>query len=252
MKYCPECGAALKDNAVYCTNCGARIDPRKVVHIPQDRILDTSEKEKKKKTFRFDDDTQVILPRTKQDYIRELQHETDEKAREKPPKKKKERQESYEEILPEDEKEHSLGPFFVIALVISIAVAGFAAFMIPYTITHHQAKVENATQESEAKKANDYMIATSSSVELTNGDLKDLTRDQLRIAKYEIYARHGYIFHNTALKDYFEQKHWYTTRIAQSDATTNRHQVYRRLSTIEKGNIAFINKYGKSKGWNLQ
>lgn len=249
MKYCPECGAALRDKAVYCTNCGAKLDPHKVVRIPQERIV-TPQKEKKK-TFKFDDDTRVIYPRTERDYIRQLEKEEKVNHQKKTERPKPKKETPPPEVVPEEEKHRSLVPFFLIALLISVSVAIAAAFLIPYAITHFHSQVETVQQAKEEKEADDYVIATSSSVELTSDDLKDLSRKQLRIAKNEIYARNGYIFTSSDLSSYFNKKDWYKTRIKQSDATSDQNTVYKRMSKIEKENIAFMIKYGKSKGWSV-
>lgn len=41
-------------------------------------------------------------------------------------------------------------------------------------------------------------------------DLKDLEKDELAIARNEIYARHGYVFSDNYLQAYFCTKSWYT------------------------------------------
>lgn len=229
MKYCPECGAALKDKAIYCTNCGAKLDPQKVVRkAPEKTIVQI--KPKPKQTFTFnDEETQVIRPMSA-------------------PKRQEEK---VSEPLPIEEKHHSLFGFIIVALFISFIVAGGSAFLIPYITTSHHAAVEKQKQETEAKALDDYILATSSSVELTTDDLAGLSQKQLHYAKNEIYARNGYIFSNSDLSSYFKKKDWYNQRIKQSDATTNQETVYNRMSKIEKSNIAFIIKYGKSKGWKV-
>jgi hypothetical protein len=40
-------------------------------------------------------------------------------------------------------------------------------------------------------------------------DLSDKTTSQLRLLKHEIYARHGYVFIDAGLKEYFKTKSWY-------------------------------------------
>ena len=44
---------------------------------------------------------------------------------------------------------------------------------------------------------------------LTEEDVKGKTKHELRIMRNEIYARHGYIFKDPILRDYFMQKSWY-------------------------------------------
>ncbi len=66
---------------------------------------------------------------------------------------------------------------------------------------------------------------------LTKNDLIGLNANEIKILRNEIYARHGYIFKNKELKNYFGQQSWY---IAIYD------DVSCYLSGIEKNNIAFI------------
>ena len=64
--------------------------------------------------------------------------------------------------------------------------------------------------DSEKGNASDYILPTSDSAYLTEKDLSALTKEQLRLARNEIYARHGYIFNDEELKEYFQSKSWYT------------------------------------------
>ncbi|MBO4611997.1 MAG: YARHG domain-containing protein [Bacteroidaceae bacterium] len=70
--------------------------------------------------------------------------------------------------------------------------------------------------------------------ELTASDLANMSKDELRIMRNWIFARHGYIFKSQDLKDYFGQFGWYNPRY--SDVTS-------QLSRIEKQNIEFIKRY---------
>ncbi|MBR2835831.1 MAG: YARHG domain-containing protein [Coriobacteriales bacterium] len=85
---------------------------------------------------------------------------------------------------------------------------------------------------------NTSVLPQSSSVLLTNADVSNLSRYQLYIARNEIYARHGYIFAQQDLRDYFAQKIWYQPSIPadQFDDDT-------LLSYIEETNIGKILEY---------
>ena len=60
----------------------------------------------------------------------------------------------------------------------------------------------------------DYVIPDSSTRYLTNADLNGLSEWQIRIARNEIYARHGRIFKSDDLADYFASKSWYTPSVS--------------------------------------
>ena len=61
--------------------------------------------------------------------------------------------------------------------------------------------------------------------------------DMCRIAKNEIYARHGRKFSDAALQDYFDHKLWYNGEINPDDFNEN------MLTEDEKNNISQINAY---------
>ena len=54
------------------------------------------------------------------------------------------------------------------------------------------------------------MIADSNSRYLTAEELDRFTAAELRLARNEIYARHGYSFTKSNFKAYFADKSWYS------------------------------------------
>ncbi len=69
---------------------------------------------------------------------------------------------------------------------------------------------------------------------LKDDDLKGLSKSDLRIMRNEIFARYGYIFRTTQMKNYFEKQSWY--KPAHADVTN-------RLTELEKQNIQLIQAY---------
>ncbi len=57
--------------------------------------------------------------------------------------------------------------------------------------------------------SNDCILPFSSTWLLTDADLSYLTKDELRLARNEIYARHGRQFNDKELQAYFNSKSWY-------------------------------------------
>lgn len=78
------------------------------------------------------------------------------------------------------------------------------------------------------------MIEESSSVFLTDEDVYWMTPNQLRIAKNEIYARHGRKFSDQTLQEWFNAQDWYVGFIEPKDFDES------MLSEIEKENIRVI------------
>ncbi|MBE5890999.1 MAG: YARHG domain-containing protein [Lachnospiraceae bacterium] len=99
-------------------------------------------------------------------------------------------------------------------------------------------ETETETETEEKKSAMDdpaaYILENSQTTALTDADLKDLTAEELYYAKYEIYARNGYVFEDAALNTYFTGKSWYT---ANADFTPD------LLTDVEKTNFAYIETY---------
>ena len=53
----------------------------------------------------------------------------------------------------------------------------------------------------------------------------------------EMYARHGYIFKDQALTDYFVQKSWYTPRTADME------EIYPVMNAVEQANVTLLRTY---------
>jgi hypothetical protein len=66
-------------------------------------------------------------------------------------------------------------------------------------------------------------------------DIKDYDRGQIRVLKNSIYARHGRIFKDAELREYFEQQSWYNGYRKEIPA--------REFNKYENANIAFLLKY---------
>lgn len=79
-----------------------------------------------------------------------------------------------------------------------------------------------------------YLIPNSDYKYLTYDDIAGLSQKELRLARNEIYARHGYIFNSKDLQNYFSSQSWYSPNPNYSDSD---------LSAIEKANVDFLKLY---------
>ncbi|MCB7059824.1 YARHG domain-containing protein, partial [Eggerthella lenta] len=59
------------------------------------------------------------------------------------------------------------------------------------------------------KLGDDYILPHGAEHAYTAGELAGLTAEELRIARNEIYARHGRWFKSEDLNRYFRKKSWY-------------------------------------------
>ncbi len=68
-------------------------------------------------------------------------------------------------------------------------------------------------------------------VELTNNDLKGLTKDDLTFFRNEIFARHGHTFKTPKMLNYFNNQKWYQSNVDDAGPLLNK---------FEKLNVEFI------------
>ena len=68
---------------------------------------------------------------------------------------------------------------------------------------------EETCMESLADEDGEYIFPESHVRLLTREELKSASPDDLRIARNEIYARHGRRFTSSDLQEYFEARDWY-------------------------------------------
>ncbi len=87
-----------------------------------------------------------------------------------------------------------------------------------------------------------YILPKSDKEKLTRADLEGLTKEQLRLARNEIYARHGMIFGVEDLDTYFATKSWYKPTISFSDFYESV-----EMSIIEEQNVILIQQVEKGK-----
>ena len=83
----------------------------------------------------------------------------------------------------------------------------------------------------------DYIFPNSGTTELTRDEVQGHTKEELRIARNEIYARHGAIFGVDDLDASFQRKSWYTPTLSISELLDTV-----ELSMVEENNISLISE----------
>ena len=99
-------------------------------------------------------------------------------------------------------------------------------------------KPASAYNDVLAKTNGAYIFPSSSTTLLSDAQVKGLSKNELRIARNEIYARHGRGFSNKAIQAYFNACSWYKIDNAYDYANE-----YANLSDIEKANVKLIKAY---------
>lgn len=90
--------------------------------------------------------------------------------------------------------------------------------MEAFTVTSQSKKIvaDDFALDGE-ESTGDFIFEDSDSRYLKASDLKKLSKKKLRLARNELYARHGYIFEDEELSEYFSDKDWYAGTINGDD-----------------------------------
>ncbi len=96
---------------------------------------------------------------------------------------------------------------------------------------------ETQDEDIQVEKDSTYILPDSNSRKLTRADLQGLSKEKLRLARNEIFARHGMIFGVPDLDAYFGEKSWYKPTYSYDDFYDKV-----EMSAIEEANIALINQ----------
>ena len=86
-----------------------------------------------------------------------------------------------------------------------------------------------------------YILQNSGTAIVTDADLQGMSKEQLRLARNEIYARHGRQFNDTTLQNYFNSCSWYKAKANYNYSNENKY-----LNSTEKQNVKTIKAYEDS------
>lgn len=113
-----------------------------------------------------------------------------------------------------------------------------------------QPGAEGGNASVQTPTTGEYLYAESASRLLTTADVSNFQarypnsmfpgeRSITQMIINEMYARHGYIFKDQALTDYFAQKSWYIPR------TANMEEIYPVMNDVEQANVTLLRTYSK-------
>ena len=180
MDFCPNCGERLYESRRSCTKCGSRVakDNKNMTPTPKTRI-------EKKKDHSINKRLMAVV-----------------------------------------------GSIIALLIVISVTYIMIRGFNNPEsnenvaaTKTIDQSKDKNVENKSESSYNNqsteqkkndssnlsstDTILPESNKRVLSEDDIDTLPKSKLRLARNEIYGRHGYVFKSKDLQIYFSKKSWY-------------------------------------------
>lgn len=96
---------------------------------------------------------------------------------------------------------------------------------------------------TEGFNATDYILPSSDSRYIDKDELENFTPDECRLARNELYARHGRMFTDESLQSFFDSKDWYSGYISPDDWDEN------SLNEYEFYNRDLIVEYEKEMGY---
>ena len=133
-------------------------------------------------------------------------------------------------------------------------VTGKKTFKVEFKTESSEEDTSDLTIDERLKDADAYIFENSDSEYLSDSQLKEIkTKEQLRIAINEIYARHGYSFtKNPSIQSYFDGKNWYSKdenlyKDSQMEWNTYEEANLKKLAKMRKGKL----KYNPSSAFNI-
>lgn len=105
---------------------------------------------------------------------------------------------------------------------------------------------ETAQDDTQTAADEYYIIPYSNTRYLTDSDLDHLSEWDLKLARNEIYARHGRRFKDPDLQNYFDKQSWYNGIYDPDDFDKNHAS---ELTALEKKNAEFILAYEIKHGY---
>lgn len=103
-----------------------------------------------------------------------------------------------------------------------------------------ETEATTVTETTTSTNSGTYLLPFSNERLVTAADLASLSKDQLRFARNEIFARHGRIFKSDDLNNYFKSQSWYTPSVPADQFKES------VLSKVESDNVARISNYEKN------
>ena len=85
-------------------------------------------------------------------------------------------------------------------------------------------------------------LSYTTTIKYTEQDLSLLDSYGLKITRNEIYARHGRMFNDQELQEYFQRQKWYVPQTASNDFDSS------SLNEVEKYNVELIRTYEQQVG----
>lgn len=274
--FCTKCGKQLNEGAAFCVYCGAQINSDEINSTQEPKVPQQSAVISKKKSpvlliacvcvvmlviavtagllffgKKNESDATEEAMATEKEAVKELLQETDAEDTElqeeanvqddtevKEAVPKTAEKEAIEEVIKEESTEGK--PKQPGEVVLGNSSESEASQEKNKKSLKDEAVSEDAESGTESRE---YLLPGSDETYISMSDLKGFSAEDCRIARNEIYARHGRKFNDEALQSYFNDKGWYQGTINPDDFNEN------MLNEYEKANRDLIVEYEKKSGY---
>lgn len=98
--------------------------------------------------------------------------------------------------------------------------------------------------QKSVEESSEYILANSDKKYLSDADVEGLSKEQLFLARNEIYARHGRIFKSKDLQSYFNAKSWYDPSYDGDEFDSRQDTIFNQY---EKENLNLIMRMEEEK-----
>ena len=99
------------------------------------------------------------------------------------------------------------------------------------------------TPDEQNSSSSGYILPHSNSEYITFSDLEDLSKQEVILARNEIFARRGRKFDTEYIQEYFDAQSWYNPIYDPDDFPVS------IINEYEKKNVNTIVEYEKAQGW---
>lgn len=246
--FCRYCGKEIPDTAKFCRYCGKNLEAaegKQTVQQPEKQMVRQSEKQPEKKKNVVLLILCVVLAlllvavvgltviKIVNDNISSDRQEEQEQRDRDDRDRRKETDKEDKEGKEED----------------NLPMEGTEAGMPEHEESASASQAESETPEEMVLEAPQevetvqYILPESNSRFLTKDDLEGLTQEECRLARNELFARHGRIFQDESLRTYFESLEWYHGTVLPEDFDESVFNEY------EFANRDLIVEYEKEQGY---
>lgn len=239
--FCGNCGTKNDDKDAFCANCGQRLEDdnaTRIVYEPQYQMNQYEQKSRASNTplvILLSVSALILVTMIALGAFMLLKMD---KGPEEVSQATTEQQS--EEAKPTEKVEPTIAP--------TASVAPTAPPPVETTVAEEPSPVEEPAVVSETTVTHNEFVFPDSDVRLiTSAELDMLDKDQIRIARNELFARRGRIFESADMKEYFNNQAWYSGTVPATIFDGSRGSY---MNKVELENMNFIVEYEKKHGIN--